>query len=457
MKDSRIPVVALVGRTNVGKSSLFNRLLEENKALVSDIAGTTRDRLEGTCIWRGQAIKIVDTGGLDVDQRDEIERNTVRQAKLAVKAADLVILVADAKQGPLPQETELARELKRSGKPAIIAANKAETPSERHSVEENAWRLGGLPAPFPISALRGTGVGDLLDAVYVGLKKAGVEPVPMSQVKPVRVAVIGRPNVGKSSLLNTIFGEERFIATPVAGTTREPNDVLLEVGERSYLFIDTAGLRKMAKVKRTGGLERAGVERTKKVIDSADVVLFVMDASERIGMQERVLAGMIKDAACGLIIVANKWDLIPDKTPGTMTQYRKNIALSIPFISWAPVEFVSASTHQRVEKLFDVIDGVQQRRHEILPERELDSFWRAAVTRHLPSKGKGPAPPKVLGLTQIETGPPTFQLTIKAKRLDVLHPSYLRFLENQMRGRFDLTGTPVRIIVKGATSVSNTL
>ncbi|MBU0646029.1 ribosome biogenesis GTPase Der [Patescibacteria group bacterium] len=448
-----LPTIALVGRTNVGKSTLFNRLLESHKALVSDIPGTTRDRKEGYCFWRGTAIRVIDTGGLDIVKGDVIEENIAKQAKLAIKQADVILFVVDVKSDPLPQDHEFARELKKSKKPVLVVGNKAETPAARALVAAREWNLAGLPTPIAVSALRGSGVGDLLDAIYQNLEKLGKPPAPMSTVKPVQVAVIGKPNVGKSTLLNTLLGEERFIATPQAFTTREPNDVLLEVDGRSYMFIDTAGIRKAGKVRKTGGLEKAGVDRTKKVIKDADVALFVMDINEPLGTQEKVLAGMIKDENLGIIAVANKWDLIDNKTPKTLKTYEKYIAGSIPFIAWAPVIFISALTHQRVDKLFDLIDQVQANRFAHISERALEDFWRQAVVKHKPSRGKGPKPPSVLGMKQIGTAPPTFQLVIKAKREDVLHPSYLRFLENRLREQFDLVGTPIRIHVKTATAV----
>lgn len=450
MASPHIPIVALVGRTNVGKSTLFNRLLERNATLVSEIPGTTRDRKEGECIWRGQLIKIMDTGGLDVNMEDVIERNIAKQAELAIKQADLILFVADVESGPLPQDRELAKRLIRAQKPVIVVGNKAESLSEITSVQNKEWRLAGLPTPMAVSALRGTGTGDLLDAVYEQLKKSGQPPVELQKVDATRIAVIGKPNVGKSSLLNAILGEERFIASPVAHTTREPNDVLLQTGDKSYILIDTAGIRKMAKVKKTGGLEAAGVERTKRILNQTDVALFVVDASEPFGTQEKVLAGLLKESQVGVVMVANKWDLIGNKNPSTMQEFKRYIADTFPFLSWAPVIFVSALTKQRVPEIFTMVDDVQKKRNTEISEDDLEKFWRAAVGHHLPTKGKGPQPPRVLGMNQVDTCPPVFMLTIKAKRLEALSPSWLRYLENRMRERFDLTGTPIVINVQKA-------
>jgi GTP-binding protein len=454
MTQDKIPNIVLVGRTNVGKSTLFNRLTESAKALVSSTAGTTRDRKEGICWWRGKAIKIVDTGGLDA-AGGPIEEATKAQADLAMRQADLILFLVDVKTGPLPLDLDLAKKLTRSRQPTLVVGNKAESAADRGSVENAEWKMAGLPAPLPISALRGAGVGDLLDEIFKKLEAIGRPPMEIEPEKPVQVAVIGRPNVGKSSLLNAILGEERFITAPVAHTTREPNDVLITIGERQYLIVDTAGIRKIGKVRREGGLEKAGVERTKRIIKDTDVAVLVFDASQPIELQERTLAGMLKDENVGLIVAANKWDLVPDKTTRTMNDYKNYIAASLPFIAFAPVVFVSAVTQQRVPEIFKAVDLVQANRHRQVEPEELEKFWRAAVKRHLPSLGKGPKPPVILGMKQTGVAPPTFQLTIKAKRTDVLHPSYLRFLENRLREWFDFAGTPIVINVKTATAVAN--
>ncbi len=449
---SPVPSVALIGRTNVGKSTLFNRLTESHSALVSEVAGTTRDRKEGDCLWRGRIIRIVDTGGLDADPNDDIERNVIKQAEIAIKMADIIYFVVDLNTGMLPQERDLAKKLVASKKPILVVGNKAENMGAITSVHEQQWRFPGLSVPIPVSAVRGTGVGDLLDETYDLLQKLGRPPAEISVVQAVRIAVIGKPNVGKSSLLNAILHEERFIASPIAHTTREPIDVRVNVGDRSYVFVDTAGIRKKSKVKDAGGLEEAGVERTRKILRKTDVALFVVDATEPIGAQERVLAGLLKEAHVGVIVVANKWDLVPNKTPSMINDFEKHIAASLPFISWAPILFSSALTGQRVERVFDLVDTIQEHRFTRIPDDELEAFQLAAVRAHKPSKGKGPKPPKILGIEQVDIAPPSFQVVIKAKRLDVLHPSYLRFLEHRLRGRFNLSGTSIRLGVRGIVS-----
>lgn len=448
------PVVALVGRTNVGKSTLFNRLLETQKALVSHIPGTTRDRNEGDCLWRGRIIRLVDTGGMDVDLGDEIERNILKQAEYAIARADLLLFVVDAKVGAMPQERTLAAKIRKSGKPVIVVANKAEKVSERLSIDNAEWRFAGLSHPVAISAVRGTGVGDLLDLVYEKLDEIGKPAIDPRETQGVKIAVIGKPNVGKSTLLNAVIGEERFIVSPIAHTTREPNDMLVTRDDKRYIFIDTAGMRKSAKVKKAGGLESEAVQRNQHIVKIADVTVLVLDASQPLGNQEKTLAGFLKDSNSGVIVVANKWDLVQDKETNTMNQFREYIAGTLPFLAWAPVIFVSAKTKQRVNNLFDEIDRVVQNRTVEISDEHLKEFLHTAQTRHAPMKGKGQSVPKLLGFQQTSTKPPQFDLIMRAKRTDALSVAYIRFLENRLRETFNLVGTPLRINIRIARAVS---
>lgn len=454
MTQKRMPTIVLIGRTNVGKSTLFNKLLEKPKALVSQIAGTTRDRNEGECVWRGKSIKVIDTGGLDGDETDEIEENIKKQADLAIKQADLILFLVDIREGLMPQEKELSEYISNYNKPVILVGNKAEKTTDRLSVENPEWQLPNLETPIPISGAKGTGVGDLLDKVYSILEKNGTPPIESTKINAIRISVIGKPNVGKSTLINAISGEERFITSPIAHTTREPNDTLIQFGDKNYIFVDTAGMRKKGKVKKAGGLEASAVRRNENAIRHSDVALLVLDSSEPMGTQEKVLAGLLKGSGTGVIIVANKWDLIENKTSKTINEYKTYIASSIPFLRWAPVIFVSALNKLRVTKLFEMIDEVTKNRALEISDKDLDSFLQYAIKTHLPSRGKGPKPPKVLGMIQIKTSPPEFDLVIKAKQTDVLHPSYVRYLKNKLRDNFKLEGTPIKINVRGATSVS---
>ncbi len=450
-----MPTVVLIGRTNVGKSTLFNRLLEKPKALVSSVAGTTRDRNEGVCLWRGKEIKIIDTGGLDVKPNDEIEKNIKLQAEAAMKKADAILFVVDVKSGPLPQELELAKILQKVKIPVIVVGNKAEKAHERESVMQPEWKLQSLPLPIPVSAKTGVGVGDLLDETYDALISRNKIPLEPKELVATKVAVIGKPNVGKSTLLNAISGEERFITSDVAHTTREPNDTLVEYKKKRYLFIDTAGMRKKGKVKKSGGLEAAAVFRNERIINKADVTLLVVEANKPIGTQEKTLAGMLKKSGSGVIVIVNKWDLVEDKETNTMNEFRKYFATHFPFLKWAPFVFVSALTKQRVKTIFKSIDEVEKNRGFKINQQELYLFLQRAIKKHLPSKAKGSKPPKILGMKQVGEKPPYFEVIIKAKRTDVLNKSYLRFLENRLREENNLSGTPIKMHVSGAKSVSD--
>ncbi|PJE76717.1 ribosome biogenesis GTPase Der [Candidatus Uhrbacteria bacterium CG10_big_fil_rev_8_21_14_0_10_48_16] len=448
------PVVALIGRANVGKSSIFNRLLETQKALVSDVAGTTRDRNEGDCLWRGRIIRLVDTGGMDINTKDDMELNILKQAEFAIARADILLFVLDAKTGAMPQERALADHIRESGKPVIVVANKAEKVAERLSVSNREWQFPGLPEPLPVSAARGSGLGDLLDQVYEKLEALGKPAVDPFETDAIKVAVIGKPNVGKSTLLNAILGEERFITSPISHTTREPNDMLITLNDKRYLFIDTAGMRKQGKVKKAGGLEEAAVRRNEHIVKMADVTILVMDASQPIGNQEKTLAGFLKDSGSAVIIVANKWDLIEDKNTTTMNRYREYFAGTLPFLNWAPVMFLSALTKQRVNTLFAEIDRVYANRAIEIPNKDLAEFLTEAQTRHKPMIGKGKTVPKLLGFKQMKSEPPRFDLILKARRTDALSVAYIRFLENRLREKFNLTGTPLRINIRIARAVS---
>ena len=382
---------------------------------------------------------------MDVDFSDEIERDIVKQSERAQEQADLILFVVDVKTGILPQEIELAKQLTAGDTPVLFVANKAERESERLSLYEAQYQLPGLPPAIPISAARGTGVGDLLDVIYEQLEELGKAPEESQVVTAPTIAVIGKPNVGKSTLLNSVLGEERFITSPIAHTTREPNDMLIKSGENEYIFMDTAGMRKKGKVKKAGGLEAAAVRRNEWVVRKADVTLLVVDATEPIGTQEKTLAGFLKGSGSGVIIIVNKWDLVEDKTHKTMNEYREYMAASFPFISWAPVMFVSALTGQRTDTLFDMIDEVLARRQTEIPQVQLDQFLETAQRQLAPRRGKGVKPPKVLGLKQIKTNPPVFELVIKSKRTDTISTAWVRYLTNKIRKDFDLIGVPVRV------------
>lgn len=441
-----IPKVAIVGRANVGKSTLFNRLLESRKALVSSIPGTTRDRAHGECVWRGQVIEFIDTGGVDIKHPDDIEAEIIRQANVAMEEADVILFLVDAQVHVTDFDRDLATRIEKLGKPMIIAANKADTAKAKSSVNEVwSWYHG---EPMYISSVRSHGVGDLLDEIFEALKKIGKPAVDIIDVQATRVTVIGKPNVGKSSLLNKMLGKKRFIVSDVEHTTREPNDTTIKRKERNYVFVDTAGIRKKAMKKKMNGLEKLAVAKSLSSIKRSDIVLFVVEAHEKIGAQERVLAGNLSESDAGIIIVVNKWDLVEDKKTNTMKDYEKEVRFMLPMLKYAPIIFVSATKGQRTEKIFDLIDQVQLNRYTQIDPDELERFLRRAIVHHRPQKGMGTAPPKILGLKQVMTAPPKFELALKSRFKKKLKESYVRYLENRLHDEFELSGSPSRVYIK---------
>ena len=441
-----MPTVVIVGRTNVGKSSLFNRFVSEEKSLVSAVPGTTRDRFEADCIWRGKVIRIVDTGGLDVDLRDEIENNIVLQAQKAVEIADIVLFVVDAQVGIQPADMQLAKQFLGSNKPVFTIANKADNQAIIGDVSQwGNWPLGEIT---PVSAFRSLGIGDLLDALYDEFAKHKLHPIEVREITSLRVATVGRPNVGKSSLLNSMLGEHRFIEADMEHTTREPNDTHIVVNNQRYTLIDTAGIRKMARVNASASkLEQAGVSRTLRAVKRADVALLVLDITQSIKQQDKFLAGELSSMRASTIIIANKWDLIDDKDPNTINKFEDYIRASLPSLKYAPIVFTSAKTGQRVVNLFDVIDKVYQSRFTQLSQKETHEFISRSIVKHKPSRGKGVAHPTILSFRQSGVHPPLFHLVIRQKRTDALNESYLRFLENELRKYYDFEGTPISIKV----------
>jgi GTP-binding protein len=443
------PKAVLIGRSNVGKSSLFNKMVEEQKSLVSHIAGTTRDRFEADCIWRGKIIRMVDTGGLDIDQTNEIEQNVVEQANIAMKQADVILFLVDVNVGPLADDLDIARKLLKSGKPVIAVGNKADNGELRRRAASDEWRSWPLNRPLAISAKQGVGVGDLLDEVTNILIKAGKPPIDVAEVLPMRICVLGEPNVGKSTLLNAVLGEKRFITANVPHTTREPNDALIEHDGQMYQFIDTAGVRKQASRRKSGTvLEKVGVEKTLDALSRADVALFVLDLTKEISTQERHLAGVLQDSKVSVIIIGNKWDLIPNKTTTSVNDYEAIIRGFMPQLKYAPVLFTSALTGKRAQDIFELITKVFQTRFTQLSTDEAKQFMNKAIVRHKPMRGKGVKSPKITSFLQTHINPPVFTLSVNLSRTDSLATAYVRFLENIMREQYDFTGTPIRIKIE---------
>ncbi|MFA5076333.1 MAG: ribosome biogenesis GTPase Der [Patescibacteria group bacterium] len=454
----KLPLVALIGRTNVGKSTLFNRLIEMPKALVSDLPGTTRDRNFGNVIWRGKEFTLVDTGGLDlgylaknkipkklklterVNPDDLIETNIVKQAELAIKQADFLILVVDGQVGLQPEDYTITNIVRKSNKPYLLAVNKADRASQRLEIWE--FTKLGLTDPIPVSAITGSGTGDLLDIVVKKLKfKPGRRTI---KPKTIKVSIIGKPNVGKSSLLNAILGEERVIVSPIPHTTRESQDVDFEYNKQLFTLIDTAGIRRHAKIQK--GIEKAGVDNSLTNLKKSDVALLVLETQKNLAVQDAKLAQEITDAKCGLIIVANKWDLIPDKSTNLQNKFITYFQCHFPALGWAPVIFVSAKFGQRVHKILDLAASIKQERERKISDKDLEYLLKRAVKRHLPAQAKGNIHPYIYSLKQTRTNPPKFELLVHSKA--DIHYSYIRYLENQIRQRWGFAGTPIEVTQK---------
>lgn len=444
------PTAVLVGRTNVGKSTLFNKFIEDQKSLVSDIAGTTRDRFEANCLWKGRIFRLVDTGGLNAKSSNTLEAQVHDQAQEAIKKADVIIFVTDIRTGIQKEDRELALEFTKLKKPILLVANKADNVNLRARIFEKEWHTLSIPNAIPVSARRGMGSGDLLDEIFSALVKNGTPPVDIADIVSTRVCVIGRPNVGKSSLLNSILGENRFITNEIEHTTREPNDAQITVNDKNYTFIDTAGIRKMSRIHASASkLEETGVEKSIISMKRSHVVLFTLDISKHITSQDKHLAGAILEAGASAIIIANKWDLIEDKDTSTINQYEDYIRANFPMLDFAPIIFTSALTGKRVQNVFKVIDAVYKNRFTQLRTEETKEFISRAIAKHKPSRGKGVAHPDIRSFLQVKVNPPTFVLNIRQQRTDSLADSYLRFLENLLRDQFDFAGVPIKILVRG--------
>jgi GTPase len=444
------PLVALVGRPNVGKSTLFNRLIGERKAVTSDIPGTTRDRILGESDWRGVSFTVVDTGGIEVYEprgsRDEspLAEGSFQfvpeiraQALIAIEEADTVIMLVDAEQGITAADEEVAEILRKSNKPVLIAANKADSEPRRANAVE-FYGLGVGEEVYPISAIHGTGTGDLLDGVVDALKNAPPEDLE-AEDDSLKVAIVGRPNVGKSSLLNQLIGQERSIVSPVAGTTRDAIDTRITWEGMPITLIDTAGIRRRGSIE--PGIEQFSVIRAYKALERADVALLLIDAVEGVTAQDTHIAGMIKDANRSVVIVVNKWDAV-EKDNDTMRDFTKIVQQRFDFIGYAPILFISAKSGQRVHTVLPMAARVQEERLVRIPTADLNRIVREAMAKHAPPSGTG-RKLKIYYGTQVRVDPPTFLFHVNDTQL--LHFTYERYLENQLRDKYGFVGTPIRL------------
>lgn len=431
------PVVAIIGRPNVGKSTLFNYLVGERRAIVEDTPGVTRDRIYGETNWRGKKFTIIDTGGIEDKSNDIISSQMKLQAEIAIEMADIVLFVTDVRQGVTSDDNEIALMLKKAKKDIILVCNKVDDFKKFQNDTYEFYNLG-LGEPHAISAANCQGIGDLLDIVYEKLP----ESEEVEEDDKIRVAVIGKPNVGKSSLINKILGENRLIVSNIAGTTRDAVDSEFENSHGKYVFIDTAGLRRHSKVEER--IEKISVLRTSLAIERADVCILMIDANDGVTEQDAKIAGEAHESGKAVIIAINKWDEY-EKENGTLENYKKEVYAKLAYLSYAPIIFISAKTGQRVEKLFELINLVNKNNQIRIPTSTLNSLLAEAVTRVQPPTDKGKRL-KVLYMTQVANRPPTFAIFVNSKQL--FHFSYERYIVNNLRQEFDFTGTPIRMLIR---------
>lgn len=430
------PIVAIVGRPNVGKSTLFNRIVGGRTAIVEDTPGVTRDRLYRDTSWRGRNFTLVDTGGLEFNRDDTITTMVRKQVEVAMDEADVIVFVTDGKEGLNPNDHMVADMLRRIRKPVILAVNKIERFKDPAFME--FYQLG-LGDPVPVSAMHGMNIGDLLDKIYEALPD-----LPDDDYEPdaIKIAVVGRPNVGKSSLVNVLLGQERVIVSDVPGTTRDAIDTVFQRDNQEYVIIDTAGLRRKSRIEEP--TERYSVIRSLRAIDRSDVVLVVIDATEGVTEQDKRIAGYAHEAGKAIILVVNKWDLI-EKDANTINRFEEGIRMELPFLHYAPTAFVSALTRKRVPKLFDLVDFVAEQAARRVATSVLNEVIQEAVRLTPPPSDKGRRL-KILYATQAGVKPPKFILFVNNPKL--LHFSYKRYLENQLRQAFGFEGNPVWLLVR---------
>lgn len=432
------PIVAVVGRPNVGKSTLFNKIIGKRLSIVDDTPGVTRDRIYGDAEWQGRQLMLVDTGGIEPKTDDIILSSMRSQAQLAIDTAAVIIFVTDLKSGVTAADMDVASMLQKSGKPIVLCVNKCDKIGETPLEFYEFYNLG-LGDPIAVSSVHGHGTGDLLDAVLFHIDESEFEEVDEDVIN---VAVIGKPNAGKSSLINNIAGEERSIVSNIAGTTRDAIDLRITKNGTNYNFIDTAGLRRKSKVE--DSIEKYSVLRAKMAIERADVCVIMIDGVDGFTEQDSKVAGLALEAGKACIIVVNKWDAV-DKDGTTMDAYRKKLMVDFSFMPYAPIIFISAKTGQRVDRLFELIKYVNEQNTMRISTGMLNDILADATARVQPPTDKGKRL-KIYYMTQASTRPPTF--VCFCNKAELFHFSYQRYLENQIRSTFGLEGTPIRFVIR---------
>lgn len=432
------PILAIVGRPNVGKSTLFNTLAGEKISIVEDYPGVTRDRIYADVTWLNHSFSMIDTGGIEMDTKDHMLKHMREQAEIAIDTADVILFLVDVRQGLVDADFKVADMLRRSGKPIVLVVNKVDN-FEKYMPDVYEFYNLGIGDPHPISATSKLGIGDMLDSVSEWIAVGKME---MEEDDRPKVAIVGKPNAGKSSLVNKLLGEERVIVSEISGTTRDAIDAEIVHNGQEYVFIDTAGLRRKSKIKEA--IERYSIIRTVAAIERSDVVILMIDAVEGVTEQDAKIAGIAHDRGRGLIIAVNKWDAI-EKDNSTVKEYKKKVHDILSFVPYAEILFISALTGQRTNKIFDMLETVIQNHAMRIQTGVLNEILMEAVAMQQPPSDKGKRL-KLFYMTQVSTKPPTFVLFVNKKEL--MHFSYQRYIENRIRETFGFIGTPIRIFIR---------
>lgn len=432
------PIIAIVGRPNVGKSTLFNTLVGEKISIVEDTPGVTRDRIYAEMTWLNHTFSLIDTGGIEPKTSDMMLAHMREQANIAIDTADVILFITDVRQGVVDADYQVADMLRKAGKPVVLVVNKVDH-FDKYMADVYEFYNLGIGDPHPISASSKLGIGDMLEAVVENLTLENFEAEEDDRPK---IAIVGKPNAGKSSLINKLIGENRVIVSDIAGTTRDAIDTEVVHNDKEYVFIDTAGLRKKSKIKE--GIERYSIIRTVAAIERSDVVVLVIDATEGVTEQDAKIAGVAHERGRGLIIAVNKWDAI-EKDNHTVKEYTNKVREILSFVPYAEIIFISAKTGQRTPKLFDMIEMVIENHSMRIQTGVLNEILMEAVSMQQPPSDKGKRL-KLFYMTQVSTKPPTFVLFVNSKEL--MHFSYQRYIENKIRETFGFTGTPIRIFIR---------
>lgn len=431
-------ILAIVGRPNVGKSTLFNTLAGEKISIVEDHPGVTRDRIYADVTWLNHSFSMIDTGGIEMDSKDKMLKHMREQVDIAIDTADVILFLVDVRQGLVDADFKVADMLRKSGKPVILVVNKVDN-FEKYMPDVYEFYNLGIGDPHPISAASKLGIGDMLDAV---LELFDLEKIEEEEDDRPKIAIVGKPNAGKSSLINNLLGENRVIVSDVAGTTRDAIDTEIVYNGTEYVFIDTAGLRRKSKIKEN--IERYSIIRTVAAIERSDVVILMIDATEGVSEQDAKIAGIAHDRGRGLIIAVNKWDAI-EKDNHTVKEYTKKVRDILSFVPYAEIIFISALTGQRTKKIFDLLETVIENHAMRIQTGVLNEILMEAVALQQPPSDKGKRL-KLFYMTQVSTKPPTFVLFVNKKEL--MHFSYQRYIENRIRDTFGFMGTPIRIFIR---------